>query len=850
MPPPPKIKIVKTLSKQLLVHDVRGMPRSLAEQGAEGFRSLCDSFDIEASRLEQTCPGIEKALEQSPLAALLRGKLAERNNQHRFRHAAVYVSYMHKELAFVHRAQFSVEAGDKNAGKGKQLNTPLLPHRLLLRYLDIPTALPLAQQTTALQGMEVWLSLHNQTQLWGGKQFDQELLNSYSLDWPYAIFALQKIVDVLQNWSSRCADEKAATLDALWALLLLCAPHGTTGVTEHTLLTEWGVPYAEAQEIAKAYRDNLVYPTELFHFAPLHPAQQARFDQGEEACTLDVDSNLFPSAIGGFQRAYLQQALFPDSQTEQPLLPSLFNYFSFAVCHLAETFADLLPQRLAEEVEFAQLFAIAPDDVQITIGQTEAAELAPHVLRMTELAVLAIQQAVVDFCSDWSQQSLTLALQKQSLAGLIGLQTKLAPEHQHYGAITQLMQQLLQAQAHIGLKQAYHFAQWQYQWQTQLEALQQLTAEENDAQADERKKNQLKTTLAALHEHSQTVLSTFFPELQTTDSQTHAEQQLRDLLARPELSSALRGALQQWQQHYQARVQQQQLPSLEQLQAVLEQANQDFQHLCHITDHRQQQWAHTLADLTAKIVQLPLQFPLQTLTPIENEMAESAEPDNTANGQEQARKVQKKLDKANKLIHDLNRSIEGYEKQKRTWLETEAKLRSECRKLEQMRPACLTLPGGNTLADLASGLVRMLGSDKSPEAVLDAASRFCENKLLVLDSARHSARNYMRNEYSPQDLMQSLLKLALEYLPNYLIGGDNMARNVFGQSYSARESDTVKNDKRMREQREFLFKGQKRLFQKHLSLNSYLRLYFEVEQDNEQIVIAYLGEHLDCTMTN
>lgn len=192
MPPPPKIKIVKTLSKQLLVHDVRGMPRSLAEQGAEGFRSLCDSFDIEATRLEQTCPGIEKALEQSPLAALLRGKLAERNNQHRFRHAAVYVSYMHKELAFVHRAQFSVEAGDKNAGKGKQPNTLLLPHRMLLRYLDIPTTLPLAEQTTALQGMEIWLSLHNQTQLWGGKQFDQELLNSYSLDWPYAIFALQK----------------------------------------------------------------------------------------------------------------------------------------------------------------------------------------------------------------------------------------------------------------------------------------------------------------------------------------------------------------------------------------------------------------------------------------------------------------------------------------------------------------------------------------------------------------------------------------------------------------------------------------------------------------------------------
>ena len=60
MPPPPKIKIVKTLSKQLLVHDVRGMPRSLAEQGAEGFRSLCDSFDIEATRLNKPVPVLKK----------------------------------------------------------------------------------------------------------------------------------------------------------------------------------------------------------------------------------------------------------------------------------------------------------------------------------------------------------------------------------------------------------------------------------------------------------------------------------------------------------------------------------------------------------------------------------------------------------------------------------------------------------------------------------------------------------------------------------------------------------------------------------------------------------------------
>lgn len=83
---------------------------------------------------------------------------------------------------------------------------------------------------------------------------------------------------------------------------------------------------------------------------------------------------------------------------------------------------------------------------------------------------------------------------------------------------------------------------------------------------------------------------------------------------------------------------------------------------------------------------------------------------------------------------------------------------------------------------------------------------------------------------------------------------DSEAKDLLGNGYSARESDTVKADKRLRSQREFMFQGELRLFERHLRIGNGtgaqtgMRIYFDVI-DN-RLVIAYAGPHLEVASSN
>lgn len=212
--------------------------------------------------------------------------------------------------------------------------------------------------------------------------------------------------------------------------------------------------------------------------------------------------------------------------------------------------------------------------------------------------------------------------------------------------------------------------------------------------------------------------------------------------------------------------------------------------------------------------------------------------------------TQKQFDALKKQLHDRDRELQKQQKELTEKRIEAARLKQECQRLEKAQVGPLYLPGGQTMSALAEGLVRTM-PDSQPRLslILKAAAQFCHGQVEVLDSAYKSAQAYQRVEYSPTEVMDKLLRLCLDYLPRFILGGDNKAREVFGQIYSAKESDSVMNDVRMRSQREFKVKGQPKLFLKHLRLNSYLRLYFEVDQAREKIIIAYLGEHLDCAIT-
>lgn len=155
----------------------------------------------------------------------------------------------------------------------------------------------------------------------------------------------------------------------------------------------------------------------------------------------------------------------------------------------------------------------------------------------------------------------------------------------------------------------------------------------------------------------------------------------------------------------------------------------------------------------------------------------------------------------------------------------------------------------NSNSALVKGLLATIDSDE-PAAVLRLAERFCQGALVITPNALETAKQYRRSEYSPEALLSSLLKLAIDYLPLYREGGDTLARNVFGASYRAGESDVVLNNDRLRQQRLFDVGGEKKLVTAHIAVNLFLRVYFHVDQNSNNVAVTYCGRHLECACTN
>jgi len=143
---------------------------------------------------------------------------------------------------------------------------------------------------------------------------------------------------------------------------------------------------------------------------------------------------------------------------------------------------------------------------------------------------------------------------------------------------------------------------------------------------------------------------------------------------------------------------------------------------------------------------------------------------------------------------------------------------------------------------------------RTPLLILEALSTLHPDRLVVLESARKSARA-ADNFNLPDRLAQLLDALINPYLDSIRSGKpDTEAKTVLPQSYAAKESETVLNTPRLRAMREFSYEGEPQLFLQHVGVGrNYgtqhaIRVYFKII--NEKVVIAYCGEHLENASTN
>jgi hypothetical protein len=137
----------------------------------------------------------------------------------------------------------------------------------------------------------------------------------------------------------------------------------------------------------------------------------------------------------------------------------------------------------------------------------------------------------------------------------------------------------------------------------------------------------------------------------------------------------------------------------------------------------------------------------------------------------------------------------------------------------------------------------------------DAMNLLCvlfPDRLVILDSAWKSAADVEKFK-APRKAFELLHRLCTTYWECLAKGkSDAEARMCFGNnSFSAKESETVENNKKARKLRTFVYEGKPYEMMMHLkignkpSVSETFRAHFHWDPTNRVLVLGHCGKHLD-----
>ncbi|KAB2966066.1 MAG: hypothetical protein F9K16_00160 [Thermoanaerobaculia bacterium] len=156
-------------------------------------------------------------------------------------------------------------------------------------------------------------------------------------------------------------------------------------------------------------------------------------------------------------------------------------------------------------------------------------------------------------------------------------------------------------------------------------------------------------------------------------------------------------------------------------------------------------------------------------------------------------------------------------------------------------------------AELAEAVLAFAGGRANLTSALALVAAARPNRVEILESAWRSARE--ADTLEPRVVRHAtdlLLTLSGPYWEQLREGkGDAGARGLFGDSYAARESETVATNRRARDLRTFNYSGESVRMESHLrvgvkdSIATTWRCHFLWDSVRQRIVIGHCGKHLD-----
>lgn len=803
-----------------------GLPPSLLKQDGERLISLLriQGLDQQVALVEKQAPELFKSL-SSRYNTLLTGRFAS-SNTHRIRQATPYLiwSMLNNSAQVVQLAYVRSDLPQGGASQGHSLqrrdlpDAPALglPHLVILDwlgYLDLPARQFVSTRPwlTIWDGANAYRRLLERQQLTSQPQCNMSL-GIYSAHWPYLVQATLLLAEQLEQWTTLTTEEQERCLEVLWAVSLLI-PNSTSlvrfyqqGFLQQAFLLDETV----AAEIEALIAAQFGLPADSFIERQLNKL----------SLTLPADG---PQPVCSVSEQFSE-------------------YWRHLVCALGAVLPVMLPPAGETPHDLALLAQCNPLDARIWVGDDEkenkaAGEGETPAMDWRHRTLL---DALLHPCLKGAATVMERAHQTQCQLASHAWLTQLAAEQQIEDArLTDLLAGL------TGESLSMPSTDWLHQGEQLASQLQQLAT-----------LNQRRPVLDGFDQQNafSEELLTFWQLLGPlllglqnnagayTAASSVLQQQLAQLTGQhaAQLNAGLLDLLGQLNAAMaQARPEQQGGILLQVINGWRDALAQEREALRLQAQHIDEQHAR-MAQQMAELQQLgrPLEAPAVRGQALdageEDELDESLLIQLSGAKQEKSQLKQ--------LVEEKNREI----KRQREQIKRYERIANKQKSREQPRPD-LVVPGFSHLDDLADALISTLPNDNIP-AVLQLSERFSQGRLRFTSEAYQSASLYLRSEYSGRDLLSFLLKLAFDYLPRYQEGGDNSARHVFGEAYSASESDTVIRSERLKKMREFSIDGRQETVLSHLSVNRHLRIYFLVQTDH--IVVPYVGKHLECATSS
>lgn len=850
-----------------------GLPKRLTDNGGERLISLCkDGGDIYQESYFMPIMNTEQVIKREFLTVMT-GRLSS-SNVHRFKHASPHACWSTLPYAdtalTAYFSEFSKRKDIDFLACEPESPALSLPHMVVLDF--IKSEMPI-ESVTCAKGMSAYSNTYQMGSLFGADNIN--LIGRYAVYWPYLLIGIEKLVRNILAWQQLSEDELDATFEAYWAitkLLLIEHMHSATAGYFCGLVS---MDHVDSIKFIDRYRENLGFSPVLF-----------RMKDAKRVIVTTQSSGMTPGSSSVIKVAKGEKTTHPNPVESLSLGMSMF--YLAVNREIAMLFSYLSQDKDSFMFSFgkdkiATLFAANPHKMPFnpieSCPQTEAdSELTVYSLSevraLSDLFFSQVEPKITGADKnyrEWFVSTLTdyVFLESgifmpPSKEGMTAIANRVKPSALRFlkNCVSASMKQANDCQTDI-LEPAYdaihesnvigsRFVDYYLQLMTtQKDYYSELGKKPQDLRefddsikcelvqginaitkialgffdADIKGKNELVDHATEIFQGIKATAS-MFQDSELSGSICEMASMAVDEVSKGnfiEVSGLAFKIAEVWRSHLALSVNQD-----EEKNKILAEKLKELD--CFIA---------IMIDESVSAVNATTQKAVEAVpAKLEPSMIDAIKELEAAKNELAALK-----DKNGELTNLVREKQEEIVKMRKIHKRKDAKLHS----LSNNRSAPVPSASFKEIDNLAARLVSTLESTDIL-SVMKLAESFSMGRINFTDSAMDSASDYRRQEYSPVDLMSALIKLSDLYFDAYKESGDSSAKQVFGNAYSANESEPTMNQERLRRMREFDILGRKKIVTQHLSINNYFRLYFTIEGD--KIIIPYLGKHLEVVTTN